>query len=118
MDARQKRPSRRCKRSSNYIPYDRVPKSYARPDGVTDESSQHTLIRFLHDLGIVLNFTDDDRVRDTNVLNPNWVTEGIYALLNNPALQKQHGILRHNQLREPLARRCFPHASNAAFCGR
>jgi internalin A len=81
---------------------------------VTDASSQRTLIRFLHDLGIVLNF-DDDRVHDTNVLNPNWITEGIYTLLNNPALQKQYGLLRHDRLQEFLPGDAFPTAAQRRF---
>ena len=47
--------------------------------GVAEESHQRTLIRFLHDLGNVLNFDDPDnpyRLRDTKVLNPEWVTGG------------------------------------------
>jgi len=45
---------------------------------VVDEMSQRTLIGFLHDLGIVLNFRDDPRLEDTNILNPKWVTNGVY----------------------------------------
>ena len=35
------------------------------------------LVRFLHDLGIVVNFQDDPRLEDTNVLKPEWVTNGV-----------------------------------------
>ena len=66
-------------------------------------------------MGIVLNFTDDDRVRDTSVLNPNWVTDGIYALLNNANLQKQSGYSP-----VPKCATCFPMtripANSAASC--
>ena len=53
---------------------------------VADELSQQTLIGFLHDLGIVLNFCDDQlrpQLRNTNILNPEWVTQGVYKLLNS-----------------------------------
>src|SRR5690606_13306862 len=79
-----------------------------RQHGIAEESSQTTLVRFLHDLGIVLNFTDDDRVRDTSVLNPNWVTGGIYALLNSEPLQQKQGILVRNQVRDLLSREEYP----------
>jgi hypothetical protein len=69
----------------DYIAYTAY-QQLCQDSGVTETSSQQTLIRFLHDLGIVLNF-DDDRIHDTNVLNPNWITQGIYALLNHSDLQ-------------------------------
>ncbi len=97
----------------DYIPYTAY-QELCQSNGVTDESSQHTLIRFLHDLGIVLNF-DDDRVHDTNVLNPNWITEGIYALLNHKALQERRGLLRHNRLQAFLPAAAFPTATQCRF---
>jgi internalin A len=97
----------------DYIPYTAYRK-LCQTKNVTDESSQQTLIRFLHDLGIVLNF-DDDRVHDTNVLNPNWITQGIYVLLNNPALQKQHGLLLYNQIQTLLPTTAFPTAEQRRF---
>ncbi|MCA9964784.1 MAG: leucine-rich repeat domain-containing protein [Anaerolineales bacterium] len=85
----------------HYLPYAEY-EALCRKSGVAEESSQTTLIRFLHDLGIVLNFNDDDRVRDTSVLNPNWVTKGIYAILNSQALQQKHGLLARNEIRDLL----------------
>lgn len=49
--------------------------------GEQDVSAQHNLASYLHILGIALNYRDDPRLRDTHVLNPRWVTEGIYAIL-------------------------------------
>lgn len=83
--------------------------------GIYEESSQNTLIRFLHDLGIALNFNDDDRVRETSVLNPRWVTEGVYTLLNSPVLQKQQGTLRREQLRDTLSSTTHPTAQERNF---
>ena len=37
---------------------------------------------FLHDLGVVLNFADDPRLSETSILNPSWVTAGVYQILN------------------------------------
>jgi internalin A len=45
--------------------------------------AQESLAFSLHSLGIVLNYKDDPRLRDTNVLNPHWVTNGIYKVLNS-----------------------------------
>ncbi len=49
-------------------------------EGVGDDLSQRTLIGFLHDLGVVLNFQDDPRLEETNILNPEWVTGGVYRI--------------------------------------
>ncbi len=49
--------------------------------GETDASKQESLARLLHQLGAVLHFVDEPRLRDTAVLNPHWVTDGVYRLL-------------------------------------
>ena len=49
--------------------------------GETDPARQESLARLLHKLGAVLHFVDEPRLRDTTVLNPHWVTDGVYRLL-------------------------------------
>ncbi len=88
----------------SYIEYQQL----CYENGVNEISSQKTLIQFLHDLGITLNFQDDDRVRETSVLNPNWVTRGVYTLLNSPILQENRGILHRNMLRGILPADDYP----------
>ncbi|WP_292733885.1 COR domain-containing protein [Nostoc sp. JL31] len=56
---------------------------------IPEEQNQEQLIDLLHRLGLVLNFRDHPILRDTNVLKPNWVTEGIYALLSDENLKTQ-----------------------------
>jgi small GTP-binding protein len=48
---------------------------------VTEPAKQESLARLLHKLGAVLHFVDEPRLRDTAVLNPFWVTDGVYRLL-------------------------------------
>jgi internalin A len=52
----------------DHIPYHEY-LNLCQTEGITDELSQRTLIRLLHDLGIVLNFQDDPRLEETNILN-------------------------------------------------
>ncbi|HYX16540.1 MAG TPA: leucine-rich repeat domain-containing protein [Nostoc sp.] len=60
---------------------------------IPEEQNQEQLIDLLHRLGLVLNFRDHPILKDTNVLKPNWVTEGIYALLSDENLKtKTKGI--------------------------
>jgi len=61
--------------------------------GEHDPQSQATLASFLHTLGVALNFRDDPRLRDLHVLKPKWVTEGIYAILNDRRLALARGEL-------------------------
>jgi internalin A len=54
---------------------------------ITHETDQEQLVSLLHNLGLVLNFRDHPILQSTNVLNPDWVTAGIYALLSDDSLK-------------------------------
>ncbi|MEH1824887.1 MAG: COR domain-containing protein [Nostoc sp.] len=56
---------------------------------IPEEQNQDQLIDLLHRLGLVLNFRDHPILKNTNVLKPNWVTEGIYALLSDENIKTQ-----------------------------
>ncbi len=85
----------------DYIPYQEYMEVCQKED-ITDPLSQRTLIRFLHDLGIVLNFQDDLRLQDTNILNPEWVTTGVYKILNSYMLFQNKGVLEREMLNQIL----------------
>ncbi len=69
---------------------------------ITDETSQHTLIGFLHDLGVVLHFQDDPRLEALGILNPQWVTNGVYKILNWKPLFENKGVLTLAMLNDIL----------------
>ncbi len=54
--------------------------------GEKDSKQQETLAARLNDLGIAINYAEDKRLRDTTVLRPDWLANGIYAILraNDP----------------------------------
>jgi len=86
------------KMDQDYMPYTKY-EQMCQSQGISDDLSQRTLIDFLHDLGIVLNFRDDPRLEDTHVLNPEWVTNGVYRILNDNELMTEHrGILERSIL--------------------
>ncbi len=68
--------------------------------GITEYTEQRTLIRFLHDLGVILNFSDDLRLGDTSIRNPQWVTKAIYAVIFSTLVAQQKGELHIKQLEE------------------
>jgi internalin A len=66
---------------SEYLTFDAY-REICRKHGEEDPNSQNSLAGFLHDLGIALNYKDEPRLRFAYVLRPEWVTEGIYALIH------------------------------------
>lgn len=60
---------------------------------ITDGRNQASYLELLHDLGVVLSFRDDDRLMSRSILRPDWVTTGVYALLNSNMASQQRGIL-------------------------
>src|SRR6185503_10541524 len=79
-------------RESNFITHDQYIE-LCTANGIHDEISQRTLIGFLHDLGVVLHFQDDLRLEALGILNPQWVTQGVYKILNSHALFQNKGAL-------------------------
>jgi internalin A len=61
--------------------------------GEPEKEKQESLARILHNLGAVLHFIDEPRLRDTSVLNPHWVTDGAYRLLRFKDRPNSDGIL-------------------------
>ncbi|MEH2224485.1 COR domain-containing protein, partial [Nostoc sp.] len=78
-------------------------------NNITEEQNQDQLIDLLHRLGLVLNFRDHPILKNTNVLKPNWVTEGIYALLSDETLKTEtKGIFTPADLTRILNRERYP----------
>ncbi len=75
---------------------------------VIDDTSQHTLIGFLHDLGVVLHFQDDPRLEALGILNPQWVTNGVYKILNWKPLFENKGVLTLAMLNDILKPPGYP----------
>jgi len=78
---------------------------------VTDQEEQDLLLRFLHDLGSVLSFNDPESplaLHEMSVLNPDWVTQGVYKILNHKELAESGGVLNHIELPAILKNRKHP----------
>ena len=79
-------------REQNFISYDAY-LALCEKYSIHDQLNQRTLIGFLHDLGVVLHFQDDPRLEVLGILNPQWVTNGVYKILNSHALFQNKGVL-------------------------
>jgi internalin A len=69
----------------DYIPVETYEEICAE-ERLNDLDLRESLLGLLHDLGIVIRFPGD-----TQVLNPRWVTQGVYGLLTSARLVKQQG---------------------------
>lgn len=88
------------KMNENFIPYETY-KEICKAELIRDDSGQETLVEFLCDLGIILHFKELE-LQDTNVLNPKWVTEGVYKIINSNELATGKGILEVSKLERIL----------------
>jgi internalin A len=55
------------------------------------EESALFLSEYFHDLGVLLHFKDDIDLRDMVVLNHEWITSGVYKILDDKKVISQHG---------------------------
>ena len=65
---------------------------------MNDEDIRRSLLGLLHDLGVVIRFPGD-----MQVLNPRWVTQGVYGLLTSEQLVKTQGQFDLKEVGEILA---------------
>lgn len=66
--------------------------------GFTRDEDKLQLSGFLHDLGICLHFQDDPLLRRTVILKPEWGTDAVYRVLDDPGVQERHGLFERKQL--------------------
>lgn len=95
------------KMAESYLSFDEYRRLCERV-GESDANAQETLASFLHTLGVALNYRDDPRLRDLHVLKPEWVTEGIYSILNDKSLTVGHGELTLAQMGSILDSKRYP----------
>ena len=69
---------------------------------VTDIMSQATLLKLLHDIGSCLYFPDYGPLAETVVLDPSWVINAIYAIVNDEQFYQKHGVLEFADLKRVL----------------
>jgi small GTP-binding protein len=70
---------------ADYIPVEKY-LEICGEENLNDEDLRQSLLEMLHVLGTVVRFPGD-----TQVLNPRWVTHGVYGLLTSAQLVKEQG---------------------------
>ena len=76
--------------SENFLTYQQYTRLCVR-HGEEDPEAQSDLAEILHALGLALYFGKDPRLNDTRVLNPSWVTGGVYAVIRSDAVKESDG---------------------------
>jgi len=89
-----------------------------RHHNVTDPDEQANVLRFLHDLGVVLYYDDprlayDPRLRERMILDPGWITDGVYRVLTSPHLLASKGVLDVRKLPDMMAASKSPYTYDA-----
>lgn len=66
------------------------------------ENEALSLIKYLHDLGVVLHFHNDVLLKNIVILSPEWGTDAVYKILDAQAniLKNRNGILYHRDLNQ------------------
>ena len=64
-------------------------------NGVDKPFSQNVLLQFLHDLGVLINFRNLKNF-DTQILNPLWLTNGVYRVINSGKITENKGLLHED----------------------
>lgn len=93
--------------SDDYVEYSEFV-DICEQEQVSGDEAQRTLIRYLNDLGIALYF-EESRLRTTQVLDPGWVTQAVYRIINAPELADGHGLLALGQLETILKQSAKEH---------
>ncbi|HYI09594.1 MAG TPA: COR domain-containing protein [Thermoanaerobaculia bacterium] len=65
-----------------------------------DAIDTRTLAVLMHDLGYIVYYGDDERLKDDVILQPEWLTKAIGFVLEDRATQERDGILPDDHLTE------------------
>jgi small GTP-binding protein len=84
---------------SNYFLNETRFKEICREYGIYEKAKQKDAINFLHDLGLVLHF-DDMNLAEYFVLDPYWITYGVYQIVTSSIAAKNKGVVSLEELEE------------------
>lgn len=106
-------------KTENHIPYNEYV-NICKEKGVDNEEEALSLIKYLHDLGIVLYYHDDILLKHLVILSSEWGTDAVYKIVDEQErqLKGRNGILYTDDLekiwsdRERYPDEYYPHLLN------
>ena len=96
----------------DFITYEEYENLEFIKDLEVEESKRN--LKLLSMIGAVISFVDDPRLIDTNVINPQWIMDGVYAIINDPMVKDEaKGRLHIRDLERILPKEKFPKSRHA-----
>jgi len=89
--------------TQSYISYPEF-LSICTEENETDEHAQNVLLNYLDNLGILLHFSEFD-LHDTHILNPHWVTNAVYRIINYTPTELNYGKMQMTWLRDIFSKK-------------
>jgi internalin A len=83
-------------------------RSFCRDRGIVEVKEQEALADSLHALGLMLSYQREETLRGFGVLNPKWVTKGIYQMLNAQELREDGGKFTLESFSKILPAKTYP----------
>jgi internalin A len=65
---------------------------------ITDDNEQRALRGLLHDLGVIVIYDETAEQEKIKLLDPNWLTTAIYALINDYRIKENRGVFSEQML--------------------
>jgi small GTP-binding protein len=73
------------------------------------DDEQRTNLKQLASLGTVVSFVEDPRLNHTHVINPQWIMDGVYTLINDANVKdKERGRFSFDDLKRLLPANRYP----------
>ncbi|MEM7538220.1 MAG: COR domain-containing protein [Chloroflexota bacterium] len=67
--------------------------------GMNEERADF-LSDYLHDIGVIIYFRHDIELDNLVTLNPEWITDGVYRVLDNATVKEQQGVFYNRDLQD------------------
>ncbi len=71
-----------------------------KKNGISKTEDAFVLSSYFHDIGVFLHFQNDELLRKTIFLKPNWATSAVYKILDHKLLNKKNGKFTKNDAKK------------------
>lgn len=78
------------RKEENYLTWDQFGEICLK-FSITNDEDKHLLLSYLHIVGLVLYYHEDEYLSDTIFINPNWVFEAVYSVLKQDKIRRNNG---------------------------
>ncbi len=78
------------------VDYERICESH----GVNSENLQNALLSILNQIGTIVTYKEHQRLNVMQIINPAWVTNGVYKVLRSPLIGNTEATLNEAQFRQ------------------